>query len=109
MPEIGMVQPLTPIRDCGAIVDRDRVHWSIQADNELFAHATMDCEDRNSFKPYRIWEKVAKKRYLVQQEQVTGALCFESPHVSLLYKAALQANEPRCSFDPSSVRSDIDR
>jgi hypothetical protein len=40
--ESSTVELLTHIRDCGAIFDRDRVHWSIHVENELKTHSNLD-------------------------------------------------------------------
>lgn len=45
MPKVGIVQLLTPIRDCGTIFDRVHAHWFINAEMSYFIRLCMDYED----------------------------------------------------------------
>ncbi|MBO0793725.1 MAG: hypothetical protein J2P36_22615, partial [Ktedonobacteraceae bacterium] len=47
------------------------VHWSIHAEMSHFVRLCMDYEDSNWFKPDGIWFKVAKRRFVVEQEHAT--------------------------------------
>ncbi|EFH84095.1 hypothetical protein Krac_5113 [Ktedonobacter racemifer DSM 44963] len=88
------------IRDCGTIFDRVRVHWSIHAEMSYFVRLCMDYEDSNWFKPDGIWFKVAKRRFVVEQEHATECFPLELAAVALLSQVASQASELLCYFAP---------
>ena len=95
-----MVLLLTHIRDCGAIFDRDRVHWSIHTEVCFSTRFYVDYADGNWFKLDRIWIKTAKRSHLVQQERVIGWIPLEVLCLALPSRAPYQANEPLCCFEP---------